>query len=123
MRHRITTDLITADRSVLRAIEGLSDYQAVNQGCSVAGLQQLEATLQAAEVATEQARQAYERARQAYEQARDVEADTAWMLHERMRAAKSQVFSQYGANSYAVKAIGWTRTSDRKRPARRASAG
>jgi ABC-type transporter lipoprotein component MlaA len=122
MSHKISKSEIAADRAALRAIEGLTDYQAVNSLCSVEALQELDATLRAAEEASEQARQVYERARQAYEQTRDVEENTARTAHERMRTAKAQVMAQYGPDSYAVKAIGWTRTSDRKRPTRKASA-
>jgi uncharacterized membrane protein YccC len=122
MSHKFTASEIAADRNTLRAIEGLADYQSVNPAYSIPALQQLDAALRAAEEASEQARQAFERARQAYEQARAAEDASAQTLHDSMRMAKSQVFAQYGADSYAVKAFGWTRKSDRKRPVRKASA-
>jgi hypothetical protein len=122
MRNRLSASEIATDRTVLKAIENLVDYQSVNPACSLQALQQLDATLRAAEDASEQARQAYERAALVYAQAREVELTTAQMLHDSLGTAKSQVRAQYGADSYAVKAIGWTRRSDRKRPARKASA-
>jgi uncharacterized membrane protein YccC len=119
MSHKITPAQIAADRATVRAIESLVEYQSINPAYSTEALLQLDATLRAAEEATEQARQVFERGRQAYEQALDVEQGTARMLHESTRMAKSQVLVQFGADSYAVKAVGWTRTSDRKRPARK----
>jgi hypothetical protein len=76
----------------------------------------------AAEEAEEQARLAYARARLAYVYACDARAEATRGFREIMRGAKTQVVAQYGADSYAVRAIGWTRTSDRKRPGRRRKA-
>jgi hypothetical protein len=65
--------------------------------------------------------QATERARRAYEQALLIEATATQDFHESMLGAKNHVRAQYGDDSYAVQAIGLTRKSDRKRPARKAS--
>ncbi|MBX0330202.1 hypothetical protein K2Z83_21260 [Oscillochloris sp. ZM17-4] len=123
MSYRLTPSEIAADRATLQAIESLGTYQSVNPAYSIEALRQIDAALRAAQDATEQARRIYEQGRQAYEQARDTEYATAKMLHDLILMAKAQVKVQYGADSYAVKAIGWTRRSDRKRPARKASAG
>jgi hypothetical protein len=122
MPQRPDSSDIAADRAALRAIEELPDYQPSNQAHSTPMLRQMEATLTAAEEAVEQARLAYERAQRAYAQARLVERETARGFRDLMRAAKTQVLAQYGEDSYAVQAIGWTRKSDRKRPVRRVSA-
>jgi hypothetical protein len=122
MPQRPDSSDIAADRAALRAIEELPDYQPSNQAHSTPMLRQMETTLTAAEEAVEQARLAYERAQRAYAQARLVERETARGFRDLMRAAKTQVLAQYGEDSYAVQAIGWTRKSDRKRPVRRVSA-
>lgn len=122
MSKTVAPSIIATDRATLRAIEGLADYQSVNPACSITALQESDAALQAAQDAAEQARLTFERARQAYMHARIVEAEKAQHLHNIVRVAKSQVLAQYGADSYAVKAIGWVRSSERKRPVRRPSA-
>ncbi len=122
MRNRLSPSEIAADRNLLKAIENLVDYQSVNPAYSLPALQQLDATLRAAQDASAQALQAYERAGMAYAEAREVELNTAQMLHDSLGAAKAQVRAQYGADSYALKAIGLTRKSDRKRPIRKTNA-
>ncbi|NNJ09023.1 hypothetical protein EKD04_001635 [Chloroflexales bacterium ZM16-3] len=122
MPRRPDSSTIAADRAALRAIEELIDYQPVNQAYSTPMLQQMEATLNAAEEATEQARIAYERAQRAYAQARLVENETGKGFHGLILSAKTHVLAQYGDDSYAVQAIGWTRRSDRKRPVRKVAA-
>ncbi len=122
MPQRPSTSERAADHTALRAIEELIDYQPSNQAHSLPMLQQMEVTLIAAEQATAQARLAYERAQRAYTQARLVENETAKGFHNLMFGAKNHVRAQYGDDSYAVQAIGWTRRSDRKRPARKTSA-
>ncbi|MEI6778985.1 MAG: hypothetical protein WCK70_18955 [Chloroflexales bacterium] len=115
MTTRLDPTKIAADRNALKAIGELVDYQPVNTAYSTSALQQIEATLTQAEAAEE-------RARRVYEQARIVRDETAQAFHENMRAAKNHVLAQYGDDSYAVQAIGWTRRSARRRPMRRVSA-
>jgi flagellar biosynthesis/type III secretory pathway protein FliH len=106
---------LAADRLTLQALQDLSDYQPLNPAYRPELLQQLEASL-------DQAEEAEERARRAFEQARRVRTDTARAFHDAIVGAKRQVLAQYGPDSLAVQAIGLTRASERKRPARRVSA-
>jgi len=111
-RNRLPPDVIAADRALLLAIQGLSDYQPLNGAYSVAALQMAEATLSQAEQSTV-------RAQDALDQARVVEQDTAYFLHDIALGVKTQVIAQYGPDSSAVEIIGLTRKSDRKHPTRR----
>jgi hypothetical protein len=119
MTKRPTPSEIAADRAALRAIEELPDYAPSNQAHSLAMLQQMEATLVAAGESKEQARLAFERARRAYVLACSVEGETGQGFRDLMRAAKTEVRVQFGDDSHAIDAIGWTRKSDRKRPGRK----
>jgi hypothetical protein len=114
-KKKLTLSEIAADRAVVKAIAELPGYQSVNPAYGLEAILQMDATLEVAQ-------QASARSRKANEQDRIVEQDTAQMLHEIVTVAKAQVFAQYGPDAYAVKAIGWTRKSDRKRPVRKAAA-
>jgi hypothetical protein len=114
MSHTLSTSVIEADRTSLRALEELVDYQPMNQSYATPQLQMQEATML-------QARAAKERARRAYYQACAVEAEANQTFHESMVVARDNVAVQYGKDSLAVKAVGRTRKSERKRPARRAA--
>lgn len=115
MKRKLTPKQIAADREALRALVQLGTYQSLNPAYSLEALLQVEATLQAAEEATGRERLVFAQGRQSFGQALQIERDTAWMLHEMMHVAKTQVVAQYGDDSYAVKAIGWVRKSERKR--------
>jgi hypothetical protein len=99
----------------------LPDYRPSNPACSIEALLQLDATLRAAEGNTQQVLDERARLNRTLWQVVDVEGNTRGMLHDLVVAAKMQVAAQYGADSYAIKAIGWTRTSERKRPVRKAA--
>lgn len=114
MSQHLSASVIEADRTSLRGLEELVDYQPMNQGYATPQLQMQEATML-------QARAAKERAWRAYQQACIVDAETTQIFHESMVVARDNVVVQYGADSAAVKAVGRTRKSERKRPARRAA--
>lgn len=114
-KKKLTPSQIAADRAVVKAIAELPGYQPTNTAYSLEAMLQLDATLEVAQ-------QASKRSRQIHEQDQIVEQDTAMMLHEFLSRAKVQVLAQYGPDAYAIKAIGWTRKSDRKQPTRKASA-
>ncbi|NTW03168.1 MAG: hypothetical protein HGA19_18130 [Oscillochloris sp.] len=109
---RLSPAVIAADRSLLLALQSLSDYQPINSSYSVATMQQYEATLC-------QAEQAVIHAQEALEQARKVEIETAYALHDIALGAKNQVIAQYGSDALAIEIIGLTRKSNRKRPMKR----
>ena len=113
--HRVPSTVLDADRTALHALQNLQDYAAINPDHSKAFLDQLAADLAQAEQEEAQARQAFEQAR-----ARAIAA--GHRFHDTMLGAKAQVIAQYGSNSTAVRAIGLTRKSERRRPHRRPSA-
>lgn len=112
--YRLQPHVIEADRTIIRALNSLSDYRPHNPLYATANLQALEVTLA-------QAEEAERLARLAYEQARDDAHVAGRMLHNAVLGAKAQVVAQYGDDSYAVMAIGRKKRSDRKRPVRRAA--
>jgi hypothetical protein len=118
---KVSKTQIAEDRAVIKAISELPDYRPANPACSIEALLQLDATLQAAESSTQQVRNERARIDRALGQMVDVESGTGAMLHDLVMTAKLQVAAQYGQDSYAVTTIGWTRKSDRKRPARKAA--
>ena len=109
---RLAPSIIAADRSILLAIQGISDYQPHNSIYSVATMQQYESNMT-------QAQQAVIRLQEALEQARVVEIETTHAFHDVILGAKDQVIAQYGPDATAVQIIGLTRKSDHKRPSRR----
>ncbi|MEI6778717.1 MAG: hypothetical protein WCK70_17595 [Chloroflexales bacterium] len=109
---RLAPSIIAADRSILMALQGMSDYQPHNSTYSVATMQQYESSMT-------QAQQAVIRLQEALEQARVVEIETSHAFHEAILGAKDQVIAQYGPDATAVQIIGLTRKSDHKRPTRR----
>jgi hypothetical protein len=119
MPKKLSPEIIAADRETLRAIQQMVDYRPSNPACSVEAMLQLDATLRAAEQSTSFARADNKRTQEVLERAEDVEMNTGHMLHEVVCTARVLVVGQYGRNAYEVKAIGLTRTSDRKRPARK----
>jgi hypothetical protein len=111
----VLQSILTIDRSILRAIQGLIDYQPVNSLYSTAQLVQLEATLTQAELGVVQAQAALD-------QAYAVRAETSRAFHNAIIGAKEQVIAQYGNSSLAVEMVGLRRKSDRRRPVRRQAA-
>ncbi|MBX0329493.1 hypothetical protein K2Z83_17625 [Oscillochloris sp. ZM17-4] len=107
---------LAADRATLKALQGLSDYQPTNSAYSVEAALLLEQALTQAELADY-------RAEEARLQTRSVRNETGDAFHSVILGIKAQVIAQYGDDSYAVKAIGLTRRSERKRPTRRKVAG
>lgn len=109
--NRIPPLTIAADRSTLLALQGLNDYQPLNNTYSVATIQQYEASLT-------QAEQAVIRAQEALDHARAVEIEAAHVLHNAVIGARQHVIAQYGPDAAAVQIVGLTRKSDYKRPTR-----
>jgi hypothetical protein len=116
MAHLIASDRIEADRAALLALKDMADYAPVNQELAVPTLIQLDETLT-------QAQEATLRARKALAAARAAEANAARVFHEAIIGAKAGVVAQFGRNAQAVAAVGLTKQSDRKRPARRTREG
>jgi hypothetical protein len=106
---------LAADHVTVTAIQGLADYQPTNPNCSAAQLLQLQANLIQAEQAEHAVKVALDQARAARNQA-------AHQYHDAVVSARIQVVAQYGADAAAVSLIGMTRTSERKRPAKRQAA-
>ncbi|MEI7772777.1 MAG: hypothetical protein WCI67_22500 [Chloroflexales bacterium] len=113
---------LTADRATLKAILRLSDYQPINSAYSIATIQQLEESLIQAELEEARLQELFDQARAALEQGREVRMNTSLAIHNLALGVKAQVIAQYGDDSYAVKAVGLTRKSDRKRPSRKKAA-
>jgi hypothetical protein len=106
---------LRADRALLTALKGLPDYAPRNPECTLAALHDFETAASRAEEALLEADRIRHEAR-----ARMIAA--TWAFHDAARRTKIEVESQYGDDSYAVQAIGLTRRSARKRPARRKAA-
>ena len=90
----------------------LPDYAPRNDAYSVAHLAELQQGMEAAH-------ETVVHTAQVLSTARDDEAAATRAFHEGMLGAKSEVLTQYGANSGVVTLMGLKRKSDRSRPARR----
>jgi hypothetical protein len=103
---------LAADHEAVKGVQGLPDYQPVNERYSLAHALEVQATLT-------RAQQAEEELRIALAQAYDTRSDTSHLYHDIVLGMKSQVVAQYGPDAAAVALIGLTRKSQRKQPARR----
>ncbi|NTU83428.1 MAG: hypothetical protein HGA45_29345 [Chloroflexales bacterium] len=111
--HPPTPSVIDSDRATLRALKDLPTYAPHNQAHSTEALIAREAALTTAEMALVRARIAYDTAR--------IELNrVAWAFHDDTVCARQEVKTQFGADSHEVRAVGLKRSSERKRPTRRA---
>lgn len=103
---------IAADRSYLRDLQKLTDFAPRNPQHSIAALLEREAKMLRSLAAEDQSRWAYQLDRDAADE--DVIG-----FHDLMITVKDEVVTQYGRNSYALRAVGLKPKSERKRPVRR----
>lgn len=122
MGKKVSKARIEQDREVIRAIAKLPDYQPTNSAYSLEALLQIDATMRAAEDAVGQVRDDQQSLDIRRKQTMAVEDSTGVMMHEMVAAAKAQLVAQYGADSYVMSVIGLKRSSDYRRPARKADA-
>jgi hypothetical protein len=101
-----------ADRAILTALQSLPEYAPRNAQCTPASLLALEAEASKDELALREAERAVAEARTRM-------IASSWAFHQATLAAKVEVISQFGNDSHAVRAIGLTPRSERKRPVRR----
>jgi len=111
----IAASIIENDRTILRALQDISEYAPRDDELSTTMLSASEAALVQAEIETA-------RLRLAYEAARDRETEAGLAFHNNILRAKAEVIAQFGADSQAVHAMGLKRKSERKRPVRRRKA-
>lgn len=110
--YRLPEATLDADRDALRALKDLEDYRPVNPEHSVEALTALDQSLREAE-------EAEARIQKALAAARETSIRAGRAFHSTMQGAKDQVIAQYGRDSLAIRSIGLTRRSDRRRPIRR----
>lgn len=110
--YRLSAEKIVADRAIIQTVATLPDYTPQNLALNVDSLRQLEAALTMAQ-------QAEEKILREATAARERVTQTAWELHEAVRAVKLNVEAQYGSDSPALHAVGLKRRSEYKRPVRR----
>ncbi|MEI7773011.1 MAG: hypothetical protein WCI67_23685 [Chloroflexales bacterium] len=110
---RLSPEVIAADRATLAAVMNLSDYAPLNAAYATAALQELEATMLAN-------MQAESRILQEADSIRDQVVTNIQAFHKLIKGVRAQVVAQYGDDSVTLHAVGLKRTSERKRPSRRA---
>ena len=110
---RLPADALIADRQVLVGIQLLTDYAPYNGAYSAEKLAELRQAMEAAQ-------QAELSAQQALTAARDAALAAEWAVHDGVIGARTQVIAQYGPDSNAMQLVGLKRTSERRRPTRRA---
>ena len=113
--YRLTDATLDADRDALLALKDLADYRPVNPEHSVESLTALEQSLR-------QAEETEARIQKSLVAARDATIQAGRNFHQTVQGAKDQVMAQYGRDSLAIRSIGLTRRSDRRRAVRRRGA-
>ncbi len=111
---RLRSEAIKANRKALSGIQSLEDYAPRNSAYSVDRLEVLHQQMEAAQKEEERMVATLVATRTAA-----IEAERTF--HEAMLGAKSEVITQYGADSSAVQRLGLKRKSERRRPTRRAN--
>lgn len=103
---------LESDRGTIKALKDIATYAPRKTEHSLEALLVHEANVAAAE-------DELQRARRAYEAARLKMAMVSWAMHDSVVGARVEVVAQFGSDAAEVQAIGMTRKSARKRPARR----
>lgn len=110
---RLSSQALAADRAILAAVANLPDYAPNNPAYSIAALLELNAVVL-------ETLQNESRLLQEADLARDKSIAALQALHKGVKGLRAQVIAQYGDDSAALHAIGLKKSSERKRPVRRA---
>jgi hypothetical protein len=113
---RISPKQLAQDREVYAAIKGNSKYAPANAAFT-------QAALDAEHVALEQAEHEAVQTEAAAAAARDKLVAGQWRYHNKMLGAKDQVVAQFGRDSDEASAVGLKKSTEHKRPARKATKG
>lgn len=113
---RISPALLAQDRQVYAAVKGNNKYAPANNAYT-------QAELDAAHDELEQAEHAAVQAEAAAAAARDQLVAKQWSFHNKMIGAKDQVVAQFGRDSDEAQGVGLKKTTEYKRPTRKAKAG
>jgi len=112
---RLAPKIIQEDIAALSAIQGITGYAPSNTACALTAL-----TAKHTGMTTAQATETQKRGDA--DAARDAANAAEWAFHNLMLDAKKQVSAQFGEDSDQWQALGMTKKSERKKPARRAVA-
>lgn len=108
--------LLIADRQSFAALKNITGYAPANPAYSLASVQDALTDLdRKLEAATQ--------AEAAAKTARDEAVASAWTFHNKIVGVKDSVSAQYGKDSNELQAVGRKKTTEYKKPTRKASKG
>lgn len=119
MTYQLTSDVLKADETTIRALEHIAGYAPTHPDHSLEAIQRLDGETQQAGATVKQLLHAIERLQHELAVARHTERTLQMKRHRVVVAIRQAVKLQYGDDSWQVQVIGLTKKSDRKRPKRR----
>lgn len=107
--------IIAADRESVAAVQGITDYAPANSDYTTQSLLAAQAEMDAKAVAAAQAEAAFKTAR-------DEAIVAAHRYHNKVVGMRDSVGAQYGKDSNQFQSVGRKKTTDYRKPTRRAPA-
>ena len=109
---RVRPKVLEADLKAYTALQGIANYQPLNQAYARGLMDACQASLLAAQKTTVHAEGALATAR-------DEETAVEWKFHNIMLGVKEQVIAQFGSDSNEAQLLGLKKKSERKAPVRK----